>query len=122
MNRVTQFQVLAHDPKRAATFYEQALGWKIQTYQGEMEYWFISTGDDKVPGINGGIMRHRDNIPNVMNTIGVASVDETLEKIVAHGGQVARPKFAVPGMGYLAHIVDTEGNLFGVMEYNSSVE
>jgi uncharacterized protein len=120
MNRVVQFQVSAHDPNRAASFYQKALGWNIQPYQGAMEYWFIHTGDDKMPSINGGIMRHGE-MPNVINTIGVASVDETLEKIVAHGGQIARPKFAVPGMGYLAYILDTEGNLFGVMEYDSSV-
>ncbi len=121
MNRVVQFQVSAHDPKRAASFYEKALGWNIQPYQGAMEYWFINTGDDKMPGINGGIMRHGE-LPNVINTIGVASVDETLEKIVANGGQIARPKFPVPAMGYLAYILDTEGNLFGVMEYDSSVK
>jgi uncharacterized protein len=119
MNRVVQFQVSAHDPKRAATFYQNALGWNIQSYEGAMEYWFIQTGDDSVPGINGGIMRHDGQMPNVINTVGVESVDATLEKIVANGGQIAQPKFPVPGMGYLAYIVDTEGNLFGVMQYSS---
>jgi uncharacterized protein len=121
MNRVVQFQVSAHDPKRAAAFYEKAFGWNIQPYQGAMEYWFITTGDEKQPGINGGIMRHEEKTPNIINTIGVVSVDETLEKVAASGGTIARPKFSVPGMGYLAYIVDTEGNLFGVMQYDSSV-
>lgn len=121
MNRVVQFQVSAHDPKRAAVFYEKALGWRIQPYQGAMEYWFVNTGDEKLPGINGGIKRHEEKTPNIINTIGVASVDETLKKVTENGGIIARPKFPVPGMGYLAYILDTEGNLFGVMQYDLSV-
>lgn len=32
------------------------------------------------------------------------------------GGQVIRPKMAVPGVGWMAYIKDTEGNIFGLME------
>jgi uncharacterized protein len=122
MNRVVQFQVTAHDPERAAAFYNKAFGWNIQPYQGAMEYWFIHSGDETQPGINGGIMRHDGQMPNVINTISVGSLDASLETVVASGGQTVRPKFNVPGMGYLAYIVDTEGNLFGLMQYDSSVQ
>ncbi len=122
MNRVVQFQVTAHNPERAAAFYNQAFGWHIQNYEGAMEYWFIQTGDDSQPGINGGIMRHDGQMPNVINTVGVASLDDSLETVVKSGGQIVQPKFSVPGMGYLAYIVDTEGNMFGLMQYDSSVQ
>jgi uncharacterized protein len=89
--------------------------------KGAMEYWFIQTGEDAQPGINGGIMRHDGQMPNVINTIGVESIDASLETVVKSGGQIAQPKFNVPGRGYLAYIVDTEGNLFGLMQYDSSV-
>ena len=50
------------------------------------------------------------------NTIGVDSVDEAVDKVVAGGGKVTRPKHAIPGVGWLAYCADTEGNQFGVMQ------
>ena len=49
-------------------------------------------------------------------TIGVASVDESMEKALAAGGSVALPKMPVPGVGWLAYCKDTEGNIFGIMQ------
>ncbi len=37
-------------------------------------------------------------------------------KLTALGGQVALPKMAVPGLGWLAYGKDTEGNIFGFMQ------
>ena len=39
-------------------------------------------------GINGGLLRSRDGQARVVNTIQVPSVDETMEKVLANGGQV----------------------------------
>ncbi|EWC48236.1 hypothetical protein DRE_02340 [Drechslerella stenobrocha 248] len=43
-----------------------------------------------------------------------AALDELEGKVVAGGGQVALPKFPVPGRGWHGYFVDTEGNTFGV--------
>ena len=50
-----------------------------------------------------------------MCTVDVSSVDETVQTVTQHGGNVAVPKMAVPGVGWLAYCKDTEGNLFGLM-------
>lgn len=42
-------------------------------------------------------------------------LDRTLERVPAAGGRVASPKMALPpGMGYVAHIFDSEGNRVGL--------
>jgi hypothetical protein len=66
-------------------------------------------------GINGGMMVRSEGYPNAVNTIGVADVDAVIEAVIERGGAVASPKVAITGMGYLAYLTDTEGNLFGVM-------
>ena len=55
-----------------------------------------------------------------INTIGVPSVDEYLAKIVKGGGKVVIPKIALPGIGWFARCQDTEGNVFVIMQEDSS--
>lgn len=50
-----------------------------------------------------------------MNTIDVPSVDDYVQKIIDAGGEVVAPKMAVPSVGWLAYLKDTEGNVFGIM-------
>ena len=44
------------------------------------------------------------------------SLDAILKSIASKGGKTVVPKMAVPGIGWLAYCLDTEGNTFGVME------
>ena len=39
-----------------------------------------------------------------------------------NGGTEAVPKMAIPGMGWLAYGKDTEGNIFGMMEMDTSAK
>ena len=51
-----------------------------------------------------------------MNYIDVDSVDGYVKKIGELGGRVVVPKMAVPGQGYTAVCLDTEGNFFGLWQ------
>jgi uncharacterized protein len=115
MPRVVHFELAADDPTRAVDFYSKVFGWQIQKWEGPQDYWLIQTGEDGQPGINGGLMR-RNGPANCVNTVEVPSVDEFIAKIADHGGTVAMPKMAVPGVGWLAYCLDTEGNRFGIMQ------
>jgi predicted enzyme related to lactoylglutathione lyase len=108
----------ADDPERAVKFYGDVFGWTFQKWDGPMEYWMISTGPGQQPGIDGGLGRRRDPSETVTNVIDVPSVDEYVEKITRGGGRVMVPKGPVPGVGYLAYCADTEGNLFGLMQFD----
>ena len=65
-------------------------------------------------------MLQRPN-PEAVTTImlDVPSADEYSAKVIAGGGTMLVPKFAVPGVGYAAYFKDTEGNPFGIFEDNS---
>ncbi len=121
MPRPVHFEVPADDPERAVRFYESVFGWKIQKWEGPVDYWLVVTGEAPEPGIDGGIAR-RETGMEVRNTVGVSSVDEYVGKIEAGGGEITAPKMAVPGVGWLAYFKDTEGNVFGIMENDPSAK
>ena len=54
MPRVTHFEIVAEDIDKAIKFYEKVFGWKIEKWDGPIEYWMITTGKDE-PGIDGGL-------------------------------------------------------------------
>ncbi len=118
MPRVVHFELPADDPERATRFYRDVFGWQIQKWEQE-DYWLVETGKDE-PGINGGILRRNPGQMVTTNTLGVPSVDEYVDKITAAGGKVVAPKMAVPTVGYLAYCQDTEGNVFGIMQSDTS--
>ena len=112
--RVIHFKIPADDPGRPVKFYEKVFGWKIGKW-GPIDYWLATTGPDDQPGINGAIMT-KETQKTTVNTIDVSSVDEYAKKIVDAGGKVLTAKTAIPGVGYFSYCVDTEGNVFGIME------
>jgi len=116
MSRVVHFDIYADNPERAVKFYKQVFGWKITKWEGPTEYWLVMTGPDDKPGINGGLGRREDPADRTINTIDVPSVDDFTAKISGAGGKVLVPKVAIPGVGWFALCLDTEGNKFGLME------
>ena len=115
MGRVIHFEILADDPERAASFYEAALGWKIERPEGMEQYWLLTTGSEGEAGINGGLMaRHFQQA--VINTVDVTDLDEAIDKIKANGGELVHGPNEIPGIGNHAYCKDTEGNMFGIMQ------
>ena len=119
MPRVVHFEIPVENPERSIKFYSEVFGWSFHRWEGPQEYWLIGTGDDRDPGINGGLMRRNQN-QMVINTIDVASVDEFSSKITRLGGAVVVPKTSIPGVGYLAYFTDPDGNMFGIMQREDS--
>jgi len=120
MPRVVHFEIHAENPERAISFYKGVLGWNFQKWDGPLDYWVITTGPQEQPGINGGLVRRRgpingDAVIAYVCTVDVPNVDEYTEKATKAGGQLALPKMAIPGIGWLAYCKDTEGNIFGMM-------
>ena len=123
MSRVVHFEIHAEDPERAVGFYSGLFGWQFSKWAGPMDYWMIVTGTDAEPGINGGLMKRRGPAPTsgqavnaFVCTVDVDDVDIAVAKGVSLGATVAVPKMPIPGIGWLAYLTDTEGNIFGVMQ------
>jgi predicted enzyme related to lactoylglutathione lyase len=121
MARPVHFEVHAADPTRAIEFYSRVFGWEFNQY-GE-GYWLITTGPSDQPGIDGGLVARRGPPPaegQPVNawpcTIGVDDLDATFAQALAHGATTAVPRMAIPGVGWLAYVKDTEGNILGLMQ------
>jgi predicted enzyme related to lactoylglutathione lyase len=123
MPRVVHFDIDTDDPQRAIAFYSEIFGWKIEKWEGPMEYWLVTTGSDEEPGINGGMGKRGDgglSFNTYRCTIEVQDVEEYAAKIKDKGGQVLMEKTPIPGVGWFAACVDSEGNHFGLMQPGES--
>ena len=116
MPRLVHFEMNVKDVHKAITFYEDVFGWKFEKWEGPMDYWLIMTGDENEPGIDGGLGYEEEGFPKVVNTIDVKDIDDTIKKIEKNGGEIVRPKHAVPGVGWLAYFKDSEGVMSGIMQ------
>jgi predicted enzyme related to lactoylglutathione lyase len=116
MPRPVHFDISAEDPERATRFYGEVFDWKFNKWDGPMDYWLISTGQNGEPGIDGGLSKRSENSNGTMNTIGVSSVDDYLARITRAGGTITMAKMPIPGVGWFASAVDPEGNNFGIMQ------
>ena len=82
----------------------------------------VFTGPDGTPGINGGLMKRQhpltgnDGVIAYVCTVDVEDLDRYVGRAVELGGVVALPRMPVPGVGWLAYLKDTEGNVFGMMQ------
>ncbi len=122
MLRVEMFDISADDPQRAIRFYEAVFGWRVSKWQGPIDYWLVKTGEDSEPGVNAGLAKRANPSQFITPFIGVPSVDEYAAKVVAGGGAIVQPKMAIPGIGYLVGIRDTEGNTLGMLEKDESAK
>jgi predicted enzyme related to lactoylglutathione lyase len=119
MSAIVHFDVPAEDVERAKKFYAALFDWKYQSFP-EMQYNLITTTNvDGTPGVGGGLGKRMDPSQRMTNYFGVPSIDTAMKQVSDLGGKLISGKMAVPGMGFLANCMDTEGNAFGLWEENA---
>lgn len=125
MNDVQYFEIQADDPQKAIDFYSTIFGWQFTKQDGlPVEYYQIKT-----EGINGGLLKRPAAVPGpeqgtnayVCSMI-VENFDATAEKILQKGGQIALPKFAIPGKCWQGYFIDTQGNTFGLFHVDENAK
>lgn len=121
MGRVVHFEVHAAEAQRATAFYTAVFGWKINKWEGPIEYYLISTGEGN--GIDGAIVPRQGASPGsgapvnaYVCTISVSSLDDSISAVQKAGGSIVVPKNEIPGVGWLCYANDTEGNIFGMLQ------
>jgi uncharacterized protein len=112
--RVVHFELLSDDPEQSVKFFEEAFGWKSQSWEGQT-YWLVNTGEGDL-GINGGIMRTSDfpHTQNAVCTVMVDDIGEALAKVESAGGKVVSPESKIGEAGYAAYAADPQGVVFGL--------
>ena len=120
-NRVVHFEIPCDNPEKEMNFFKEVFGWTFNKF-GDESYWLAITGDEKSPGINGGIMKKKDPRQPVANSIDVSNIDESITKVETAGGNIIVPKMAIPGVGWLAYFKDPDGNIHGMHQQDSSAK
>jgi predicted enzyme related to lactoylglutathione lyase len=117
MTGIVHFEIPADDMQRAKKFYSNLFGWNIVGMPG-MDYMMIDVYG--APG--GGMMKKMHPDQQIINYIGVPSVDEYAAKVEKLGGKIVVAKKAVPGMGYFIVCMDAENNPFGIWEMDPTAK
>jgi hypothetical protein len=123
MPNLSHFMIPADDVERARRFYTGLLGWKIEPVvptpdpggMAAMQYHTITTGPPAAGTLNTGGLYKRHLKEPILDFVHVDDIDSVLARVPTLCGQIAMPKTAIPGVGYTAMIIDSEGNLFGLL-------
>jgi uncharacterized protein len=104
-------QLPAIDALRAAAFYQAVFGWEIEEHAPD----FVA------PGIIGQWVEGRPPAHDAgpMLWLQVADMDETLEQVAAHGGQILESPSPDGPTRTLATITDPEGNPIGLAAHTA---
>lgn len=122
MSRVIHFEIHASQPAALILFYEKLFGWTFSCW-GDFPYWLVDTGPAASPGINGGLLQRQgppatagQGVNAFVCTVDVANVEDSVALALRCGGELAVPKMAIAGVGWLAYVKDPDGNLVGLMQ------
>ncbi|MFT3981492.1 MAG: VOC family protein [Ferruginibacter sp.] len=119
MNSLVYFEIQSSSPEREVKFYETVFGWSFTRDENiPIEYYRI-----EAPNMHGGLLKRPVAIPaagtgtNAFTcSIEVENFDQTSELIQEIGGQVAMPKFAIPGKCWQGYFLDPDNNVFGIVQ------
>lgn len=125
MNAIAYFEIQSAHPEAALEFYREVFGWRFARDERlPIPYWRIQT-----EGIPGGLLQRPARTPPpecgtnaYVCSIEVADLDAVTDKVLSLGGQVALPKFVVPGVGWHAYFLDPDGNTFGVIQRDRAAQ
>lgn len=112
---ITYIQIPSDDPLRSGDFYRAVFGWNIR---GSVEH----LGFDDASGyVSGAFVRGRamSREPGVLPFVYVASVDDTLAKVTANGGEIVTARYDEGGL-WVATVRDPAGNVIGVWQQQPS--
>jgi uncharacterized protein len=124
---MVHFAINASDVERAKKFYEQVFGWKFSAWGPPKFYQIQTGGPDEPQPVRGALQGRRDLVPGQPTigfecTVGVESIDDTARAVAAAGGTVALEKSIIVGVGALMFFRDTEGNVFGAIQFDNRAE
>ena len=123
MPAIVHFDISADDIERAKGFYQGLFNWKIENFPGPTEYYMVETTTSAgEKGITGGIAKREKAYQKITNFIEVPSIDEYMARVEKLGGKIIEPKATVPTVGYIAGCLDTEDNVFGLIEIDPNAK
>lgn len=112
-NSVNWFEIPVKNFERAKAFYGTLLNSEIQVMPHPEFKYGILPGDME-NGVTGGIVEGPGFEPGTNGPLiylnGGDDLSVPLAKVEKAGGKILLPKTSIGGNGFMAHILDTEGN------------
>ncbi len=112
-NAINWFEIPVKNFDRAKVFYETLFDLPIQEMPHPSYRYGILPGDMQ-NGVSGGIVEGEAFEPSMTGTLiylnGGDDLSVPLAKVEMAGGKILLPKTSIGSNGFMAHIVDTEGN------------
>ncbi len=116
-NPVGWFEIYVQDMERAKAFYEKTFGVELQRLETSgVELWAFPMVDDGA-GCAGALVKMDGKDSGVGGTIIYFPGDDcavVAERAVQNGGRIQNEKKPIGQHGFIAHVLDTEGNLIGL--------
>jgi uncharacterized protein len=118
-NPIVWCEIYVQDMDRAKQFYEAVFEVKLEKLESpdtSIEMWAFPMTMDTV-GASGALVKMNGVPSGGSGTIPYFHCDEVSveeSRIVAAGGQVFKPKMSIGQYGFMALVVDTEGNMIGL--------
>jgi len=117
-NAINWFEIPTADFDRAVTFYNTVLGIEIRKdkFMGEPQGFF--PGEDTA--VRGAIVYSQRLTPSTAGSLiylnaGTADgLEQALSRVEPSGGKITMPKTDIGEAGFIAIILDTEGNCVGL--------
>ena len=116
-NPVGWFEIYVQDMPRAKAFYEKVFQIKLEELKApDIEMWSFPMQMDK-SGASGALV-HMKGVPSGGNSTLVyfSCEDCAVEaaRVTQAAGKIQNPKMSIGEYGFIALVVDTEGNMFGL--------
>lgn len=118
-NALNWFEISVSDIKRAKTFYETIFGIEMpeQEMMGMQMAFFPA--EDMNGKVSGALVQSPSHKPSMEGSViylnGNPDLNNALNKAESAGGKVTMPKTLISDeVGYMAFLIDTEGNNIGL--------
>jgi len=109
------------DSKRAVNFYEYVFQTRLEKHDTEEteEYWFPQ--NNLSYGSPGSLVKGKNYIPSKTGSLvylTIKNLDTALERVLEKGGKIIKGRTSIGKDGFIAVILDTEGNKIGIHSKN----
>jgi predicted enzyme related to lactoylglutathione lyase len=109
---LSYLEIPAVDRRQSAVFYEQALGWNLLWHDTEDPRFHDATGHLIGRWVTGRMISRE---PGWLPYIYVDGIDDALERVAAHGGEVVKAPYP-EGNLWIATVRDPAGNVVGLWQ------
>lgn len=120
-NSINWFEIPVKNFDRAKKFYETLFDAPVQDMPHPDYKYGILPGDMQ-NGVSGGIVEGEGFVPSATGTLiylnGGEDLNAPLGKVEKAGGKILLPKTSIGANGFMAHILDTEGNKIALHSMN----